>query len=239
VGKLVTFSALRESVRQRYDLPTTFSTSTFITLAHVNELINASLSAFYGMLGEAYGDSYFAARATLSVAANAPTTALPATCVKLIRLWWVRGTDDVIQIRRGTADDLRLISYAPRPWTGCGPRYRLAGQTVQWLPAPSVAATVACDFVAVPADLVTDSETFEAGPGWQEWVVNDVCVKIAHKEETSPAGYQAERADWERRIRAQMPERDEAEALRLGDTGDGSTWESHWSRRDRLMFEDW
>jgi hypothetical protein len=239
MGRLIALSALRESVRVRYDLPT-FTTTSFVKLVEVDSLINASLTAFYAMLQEAYGDGYFATSGAIAITPGAATSPLPTDSVKLLGLWWVRGPDDVVKIEQGTIDDLRLGSYTPRPWSqGWGPLYRLSGNTVQWLPPPSAAATVRADYVRLPPELVADTDTFDAGIGWQEWVINDVAGKIADKEEKDPAVWLTKRADWEARIRAQAPERDEGGILQLRDVSCYEDGESAWARRNRLTLGRW
>lgn len=237
MGRSVTLTLLREAVRTRYDLPT-FSSSTFITTTHVNALLNASLQAYTAMLCEAYGDSYFTTSATAATSAGVGTNALPTRFYKLTRLWWVRATDDVVPIRRANAAELALASYSARSWTEYGPRYRLQGTAnVQWLPKPDAVYNVVFDYVQLPADLSADGDVFEGGPGWDEWVVNDVCAKIAAREEKDPSVYMAHRADWEARIRAQATERDETEALTVRD--EDCPGESDYERRNRLTHGGW
>lgn len=234
MGRSVSFSTLREAVRTRYDLPT-FGSSTYVTTAHVNAMINASMQAYSAMLCEAYGDNYFTTSASATTSAGVGTNSLPTRFYKLTRLWWLRGTDDVVPILRANVNELGMANYSARSWTECGPRYRLQGTSlVQWLPKPNAVYDVVFDYVQLPADLSADGDTFEGGPGWDEWVVNDVCAKIAQREEKDPAGYLAVRADWEARIRAQATERDEAEALTVRDEDEPR--ESDYERRNRLTY---
>ena len=227
MARTVTFSTLREAVRTRYDLPT-FSTNSWLKTADVNAMIVTSAQALAGMLIEAYGDNYFTTSATITTTPSTGTTALPTRCYKVLQFWWVRGSDDVVKIQRGSVDDLKLASFSARSWDEYGPRYRLQGTgNVQWLPTPSNAYTVACDYVQLPADLSADGDTFEAGPGWEEWLIADVCRKISAREEKDISSWMAERGDAEARIRSQAPERDEGEALSVRDT-----WSPHGNMSD-------
>jgi len=221
VARAIAFSTLRESVRARYDLPT-FSTATFVKTADVNSLINESLQGLAALLISCFGDDYYAATSNITASANTSTTALPTRCIKVLKLWWVRGTDDIVPIMRGNADDTLLASYSAKSWTDYAPRYRLLGTaSIRWLPTPNASYTVACEHVALPADLSADGDTVECGPGWEQWVINDVCAKIAIKEEKDPSVFFAERANWEQRIVAQAPERAESDALQLRDVTSG------------------
>lgn len=232
MARTVTLSEVRELVRTQYDLPA-FSTTTWVTTALVNSLINASLAVYYGLLIEQHGDDYFTTSATITTSANVNLSSLPSRCIKVIRMSWVRGTDDIVPISRGSADDLVLASYAARAWDDYAPRYRLSGTSaVQWLPTPNAAYSVLCDHVAIPSDLSADGDTFEAGPGHEFFVVNDVCAKLAIREEKDFSAFMAERANFERLIQTQAGERQEADALTLRDA-DGYI-ESAYERRNRL-----
>lgn len=218
MARTVTFANLRTAIQARYDLPA-FSTTTWLTTSQVNTMINASVQALSAMLIEAYGDNYYTTSSSLTTTSGVNLTSLPTRCYKLLTLWWVRGTDDIVKVSRGNLDDLRLANYASKSWSEYKPRYRLQGtSSVQWLPTPNAAYTVTCDYVQLPAELSADGDTFEAGPGWEEWCVADVCRKIAAREEKDITSWMGERADAEARIRAQAPERDEGEALSVRDT---------------------
>lgn len=238
MARNVTLSNVREAIRTRYELPT-FSSSTWVTTTQINALINASLQALYGMLIEAYGDNYFTESTTLTTTADVNTTSLPSGSYKLVALWWVRGTDDVVRIRRADVDDMRLAYYSSKDWNAYGPKFRLLGaSSIQWLPTPSAAYDVRCVHVKLPSDLSADGDTFEAGAGWEEWVVNDVCAMLAAREEKDPSLYLQKRADAETRIRQQAPERDEGSPLQIRDT-----WHPYvlgdYDIRNRVTREEW
>jgi hypothetical protein len=217
MARTVAFSVLKEAVRQRYDLPA-FSTTTWCTTAAVNALVNESLQGLAALLIGCYGDEYYSTTATLTATANTATTSLPTRCIKVLKLWWIRGTDDVVPICRGNADDTMLANYSAKSWTDYSPRYRLLGTaSIQWLPMPSASYSVACHHVALPADLSGDSDTVECGLGWEQWVINDVCSKLAAREEKDPTAFLMARADWERRILEGAPDRIEGESLQLRD----------------------
>jgi hypothetical protein len=230
--RTITFADLREEVRLRYDLPS-FTATTFVSTTAVNSFINKSLQAYYALLMECYGEDYFATSSTITTLANTSLSTLPTRFSKLIALHWVRDSDDIVPIRRATVDDMVLASYDPKSWTEYGPRYRLSGiSSVQWLPIPNAAYSVLCSYVALPADLSADADTFEAGQGWEDWVILDVCRKLAAREEKDPSVWLAERADAEQRIRSQAPERSETEPLTLRDAY--AIGESDYQRRNRL-----
>jgi hypothetical protein len=220
----MTLLSVREAIRQRYDLPTfTDAPPTFVSLTAVNAAINSSLQAYYALLIACYGDAYYETVATLTTVPLAITTPLPLRLYKLTTLLWSRGTDDVIKLHPVSHDDQALGLYAAQAWlSGYTPRYRLQGQTLRWYPPPTDVCTLQCVHSALPPDLAVDADTFEAGPGHEDWVVLDVCRKIATREEKSTEAWLMERADVEQRIRAQAAERDEGEPGRIRDGTGGA-----------------
>lgn len=238
MGRSVSLSEIREEIRLRYDLPSAFSSTTFVTTTAVNSFINQSLQAYYAILLECFGDNYFAASSTITTNDGVAVSSVPSRFTKLISLYWLRGTNDAVKILPANATEIGLYSLGSVPWTDYAPRYRLSGATFEWFPTPSAEYPVRCDYMALPANLSADADIFDGGNGWEEWVVLDVCRKIAGKEEKDPSTWLTERADVEQRIRKQAPDRDEGEPLVLRDAS-SSRWESAYQRRNRLTSGDW
>lgn len=238
MARTVTLSDIREEIRVRYDLDT-FADDTFVTTAAVDSMINKSLQQYYGLLLGCYGDNYFAASAELATSAGVALTSLPDRFAKLLKLHWQRDATTLSSISPASLDDIKLAGLGAVSWSSYRPKFRLSGvAAIEWFPTPNAAYTVRCDYVALPDDLSAEDDTFAAGPGWEEWVVLDVCRKIARREEKAveAAAFMAERNECEARIRAQAPERDEGEAQQMRDVIGG--WESAWERRDRLTLWD-
>lgn len=205
----VTFSTVRESVRVLYDLPA-FSTNTKPTLAQINSMVNASAARLSGILCQYFGDDYFTKTATVATVASTATSALPSDFYKLRSLVWLQTSDNPVEIQRATLEDYAQESLlTARAWSEAAPAYRFQGaSTIRWLPTPNAIYSVVCTYVFAPATLAADADTIDAGPGWEEWIVNDVCVRIAQLREEDPSVYMAERADCEQRIKGQAPQRD-------------------------------
>ena len=205
----VTFAAVRTAIQVRYDLPD-FSTTTKPTTAQINIMINQSAARLSALLVASFGDDYFTTTGTLTTVASTATTTLPTDFYKLRQLVWLRATDDPVEIMRASLDDYARYSLLTAvAWSGYAPVYRFQGaSTLRWLPTPNAAYAVTCTYVAAPATLSADGDTIDAGPGWEEWIVQDVCVRLAQIREEDPSVYMAERADCETRIRSQAPGRD-------------------------------
>lgn len=232
MGRLIELSALRESVRQRYDLGQ-FSATSWTTDAAIDAELNASLQSFYALLLSCAWDEYFGRVTDLTTTAGVDMSSLPPRFFRLHDLTWLRAPDEPYPIRPAESPHAELSGLVPRDWDSICPRYRLHGMnTLRWLPAPSAAYTVRCTYSALPPDLVADTDPFDAGPGWDEWVVSDVCAKLATREEKETGPYLTRRADAEGRIREQAPVRgDVSTDLLLDDRGrlrDGSFGTAGW-----------
>lgn len=229
----VTLLELKTAIQDRYDLPA-YSSNGFVSSAGILRTINASLQAYYALLLECYGDDYFVQSTSITTSANISISSLPSRFHSLRSLLWSRGTDDIIHVPRATRDDVYLASYTPQSWNTIAPTYNIQGQVIQWLPTPNAAYSLTMFYSALPVDLALDADVFDAGPGHEEWVISEVCRRIAVREDKDPTIFLMERQTVEARIKAQASERDEAEPLVLRGVTRTSDQESAWARRDRL-----
>jgi hypothetical protein len=213
MGRFQTRDEITELVRSQYDLPT-LSASTNPTAGHVTSFIAESLQQMYGMLMECYGDDYFGQSYTLTTTASVGTSSLPQDFHKLISMSWRRESGIAIPIRMATADEAHKSTLAAVPWSSAAPKYRLTSSAVQWCPVPSEAYVVDLWYVAIPSDLALGGDVVSVGPGWVQWVVHDVCVKIATRlrDGETRAFFAQLRDDAEKRLREQAPARSESEA---------------------------
>lgn len=232
MARTVTLLELQNAIKFRYNLPA-YSATSFVSTTDVTAAINSSLQSYYAILAGMFGDAYFAASQTLTTSASIGLTSLPTRFYKLTKLWWVRGTDDIQQILPANLDQLELANYAAKSWNDYTPRYRLSGSSaLQWVPIPSAAYTVVCDYIALPEDLVAAGDTVDAGAGFDGWIVADVCSKIAQREDKDMTPWLVERAACEARIAEFAGSRDEGESFQLRDVT--SSGESDYARRNRL-----
>lgn len=221
MGRNVQLSELREDVRQRCDLPT-FTSSTFITTDAVTRMINVSLQTLYSRLMEAWGEGYFSKSGNITANIDNATSDLPADFLKMVSAHWLRGTDDIVPMREASIDDLRFAQFASREWSS--PRYRLRTNTILWVPTPSVEYEVAVEYVYAAPDLSADDDTFDAGPGWDEYVVLDVCRKVFERQEKDAQHFIAARNEVERNIITLSPHRSETENHVVRESPDDRMW---------------
>lgn len=215
MGRLVQFGALKEAVRLRYDLPA-YGTNTYVSSDNISRTVNDSLQAFYAMLMEAYGEGYFERYDDLSTQPGVELTSTPVGFFKTVRVLWLRGPNYVVSVKRAQPEDMRLSAFV-YDWTQVFPRYRLDGSTLHWLPTPLQAYPIRLFYIWMPPDLAVDTDTFDAGPNWDEWIVLDTCSRIAEREDQDAAKWIGLRGVVEERIRSQAPDRYEGQALQVRD----------------------
>lgn len=228
MARLLSLSDLREEVRIRYDLET-FSTTGWCTTAAVTRLLNESIQRFRAILSEAYGDNYLLASTTITTTADIPVSSLPSDFFKLTKLSWRKDAETAVPILRGSADDLARSTLTPCSWSR--PKFILTAGTITWLPVPDQEYTVDCWYQSILADLSADGDTIDCGPGWAEWIVLDVCRKLASREQKDPSVWLMELSQAEQFVRSQAPDRAETDAPCIRDVY-GLDGMSDYDRRD-------
>lgn len=212
MARFQTRDEIQELIRVQYDLET-LSASTNPTATNVVSMINESLQQLYAMLMECYGDDYFTESYTLATTASVATSSLPPDFVKLKSMSWRKDASTAVPLHVASVRELSMATLEPREWIA--PKYRLSGSGIHWTPVPLSSYTVDLWYVAIPSDLSSGSDVVNVGPGWVQWVVHDVCTKIATRlrDQAMVSMFSQLRADAEKRLREQAPERNETEAL--------------------------
>jgi hypothetical protein len=210
----VSLLTLRSRIATRYNLPTLGSNS-WISTTELNTEINASLQRFYALLMDCSGDDYFASYTDITTSDGVDLTSMPAGFMRALNVTWLRDTDDPVQLEQASARDARKSGLIAQSWDSYTPTWAPHGlAAIRWFPTPNATYTVRVTYSKIPADLAADADTFDAGLGWEEWVVNDVCAAaLCPREERDPSVYVTERDRMELRIRDQAPVR--------GDTSGG------------------
>ncbi len=227
MARLQTRDALVELVRNQFDL-VTFSTSTNPTLAAVLSFLNESLQSMYALQMECYGDDYFSQSLSLLTQPDVGSTSLPADFAKLKKIFWRKDASTAVPVGRSSVDDLGLSTLTSCDWVA--PRCALTGSAIMWAPVPSQQYIVDIWYAGIPADLASGSDTVNVGPGWVQWLVFDVCVKIARRLRNAE----------DLTFFAQM--RDKAEAAMRDQAGSRMEADAPQVRsvtRPRRMHEEW
>lgn len=229
---IVDLATLREEVRQRCDLPT-FNTTSFITKTVVDGWINRASKRLMERLA-VLDEDYYTTTALLQTQATVPTVSLPPLCYKITRLVWVRGANDVVPCRRATQDELMGFGDINLGWNGLRPAYDLIGNAFQFWPTPDAIYNLRLHYVKLLDALAADTDALNLGPGWEEWILADVCARCARKEERidNAGDFDAEKLEAEAYIREGAANRDAGEPkfVRRATAISGSTRQL-WDRR--------
>jgi hypothetical protein len=214
---LVTVAELQESARVLTDIPA-FTTDTHVTTAMALDFVKKSAQKLAGLIQEAGADEqYLTLSTTLSTTAGIPTVSLPANTMDVIRLAMVVGGDREVQ-----------MSIAPLDWWDPGPAfwiepenvpmYRVIGNTVTLFPTPTSVRTIRA-YYTVGFTVVTTADILALRNNWDEFIVQDVCVRIRNRQNKDASAERAERAEAEAAIRRQLP-RDRAGVRQIRDVRD-------------------
>lgn len=230
----MTFANLKSAIATLYDLPTP-SADTWLTATQLSLLTNLALRRYYALLTECAVDHYNELQTTMTAPAGVPVSSLPSRFVRLESLVWLRGTDDLVPLTHAGPEHDYLVGYSSVDWSSfMTPHFRLSGAVVQWLPASISNQTLYITYQATPGDLSADGDIFEAGSGWESFVIYDVCAMIATREEKSAGDWLAMREEARRTILDQAPLRgDTKHGLFLDDDACGL---SDWDVRNRVTL---
>jgi hypothetical protein len=231
----MTFANLKTAITTLYDLPTPTASTTWLTTSQINSLTNLALRRYYALLSECAVDHYNELQTTITALANTLDTAVPTRFHRLGSLVWQRGTDDLVQLEPARPEDDYLVGYTAVDWAGfMTPRFKLFGSNIRWLPKSISNQTVYITYSATPGDLSADGDTFEAGSGWEAFVIYDVCAMIATREEKSAGDWIGMREEARQTILQQAPLRgDTKQGLFLDNGMDAS---SDWDIRNRITL---
>jgi hypothetical protein len=214
VAITVAASDLTEDVRVRLTLPAFASGSGFLSTEQVYRMLSQSCRALSVVLHNAFGDTDFLTRSTATTVAATATIAAPSGMHRLVSVHWNRSSTEAVQLRTATEHDLGNLSS--RSWDELRPAYMLSRSTIYLYPVPSAAYTLTLQYTTgVVTSAVTSATTFDAEPLWDEWIVLDVCEKVANKEEKPR--FAAERGRVEAMITKNAGKRDQFAVHSVGD----------------------
>lgn len=207
---LVTLKQLRDRVRQRADMVY----SQFVTDAELNNYLNDSLRELYDILVRANIDYY---SNTYEFTVTGSNYTLPVN-----EIYKLRGLD---QSYGGSWVPVWQYSHMERGrWTEqtvsrlvANVRYRLFGNTIEFLPAEQAPGTYRLTYVPLLNTLSKDSDQFDGFNGFEAYAVCDSAIKCKDKEESSTTVLERERERLLERIEAMANTRDYASVDRVQD----------------------
>jgi hypothetical protein len=217
VGTAVLVSEIIEEARVRLGLPTVSSSSFFGTANSLN-LAKFSARRLSGIIRRLDSD-YFLTTGSLSTTAGQNAVALPTNFSDLRQLSWMRGTNERVPLDMAGPDDWDATSEDAKAWDSA-PRYRIQGGNVLLYPKPNAIYTLSI-YYDTGIYVTATSDSISCQPGWDEWMVLDICVRVRQMEEVSAADFLAERNKVEADIVSQALTRDRFRTHQVRDLWEG------------------
>lgn len=231
MGTSILVSEVIEEARVRMNAPV-FTSSTQITTTAALNLMKFSARRLSSKLRRAYGSDYFTRTGTVATQAGLNSVSLPQDFTDLHQIAWVRGTNDSIPLDVASVDEFTTPGENPQAWAGA-PKYRLLANTIQLFPCPNAEYTLSL-YYDTGIFIAASSDSMIIQPGWEEWLINDFCVKVRQSQNKEAVDYLRERAIAEEEILKEAAQRDRFRTHIVRDTwGDGDlvdTRSLYWRR---------
>lgn len=209
-SQTVTLATVRTLVRQRTDTVNT----TFVTDTELNGWINDSASELWDLLVEAYGEDYYTTVTDITTTANQEFITIPTGVyqVKGVYSYILQGSDRVrAPLYRSSLVDMLTDQRTPG-WSVsrgyCDATYRIVADHIYVAPLPTAVYTLELWYIPTFPQLTVDGSTFDAYNGWHEYVVCDVCMKVAQKDQADVTVFAAQKTALAQRISRMKTERD-------------------------------
>lgn len=197
---VVSVSSIIEDAKQRCDQVN----RNFITSSVWLKWANDAYRELYDLLLSAYGEDYYVTSTALNVT-NGTSVALPSDFYKL------RGLDDSsgIPLRPYNFNERNSRSLGTRRYNGSLVRYRLQGNSLYFTPSSNANGSYTLWYVPLPASFSQESDnTIDGINGFELFIVHDLCINAAIKEETDPTPFQMKKQEIKDRIEAMAKNRD-------------------------------
>lgn len=197
--------------------------SQFYTNQEWNSMISQSFKELWDILQQKFGDDYFVQIPYVyTTNQNVQFYPLPADFKALLGVDIALNQGDPnswITLRQFEFAQRNLFNY-PNVYTFYGVtnlRYRIMGNQLMIIPAPSNGLTFRIWYVPRPSQLINDTDTVDAVSGWEEYIVADSCIKALAKEETDVSVYAAQKMMLLKRIEEAAENRNIGEPQRVTD----------------------
>ena len=227
-----TLSEIRDRCYQRANRVN--ATDRFPT-TEVDQYINDSYKELWAILAK---HSLIRVEAQMTITADGSGSYdLPSDFWSIVQVWRQDSNDFYAPLKRHSVKDRRFGSASSV--SGDAYSYRAINESsggtltkkIELYPAPTT-KTYYVVYIPVPATLVSDSDSFDEVLGWDEYIVNDVAIKmlLRDRDYDSVRFLKNEKMEIMRRIR------DEAEMQELSET---SKIENTRRRRPRDPADVW
>lgn len=229
----MTLLALRTAIRQRADMVN----STFVSDTELNSYINQSYFELYDLLVTTYEDYYIAPPLSIATDGSSQYTLPDGTLYSAApALYKLTGVDLGLSNSNNAWVTLEKFDFISRnrfvypQITSTYPglfnlRYRIVGNTLMFIPAPSSGQYFRIWYIPRLTTLVGDSDTADGISGWTEYIICDGAIKCGQKEETDVSVLAAQKGALIKRIEESAMNRDAGQPDTIGNVrGFGTGW---------------
>ena len=222
MAKTKTLLVLRTEIRNRGDFQDPYFTDT-----EVNAYINDSIAALWDII-IATDPTRYVSQADISVVSGTRSYSLPSD------YYLLQGVEITDSSAPSGYRTMHKYNWHERndgilsnvKWDA---RYELRGNKIWFHPTPTWTDTVQIHYIPTATVLSGDSDTFDSINSWSEWVVLDVCIKCADKEEVSSKSWREQKDRVEARIISVVPQ----------DRGEPVTVTNVYNNRKRTRYTPW
>jgi len=227
VATSVLVSDIMEEARVRLDYDD-FSTTSYVTTTMALNWVKFGARRLSSLIRWANSD-YFLTLGTVTTTASVSTVSLPSNFTDLRQIAWLRAADESVPLRMASVDDYLAAGESVKAWDA-PPLYRLHGSTLRFFPTPSDTYTVSL-YYDTGIFVTATSDSIDAQPGWDEWLIQDFMVKALEREEKDSTESIRMKMQIEEEIVAQAKQRDRFSTFQVRDT-----WGSGEFVDDRSLF---
>lgn len=156
------------------------ATGEFLEPADLLRELNMGVKRLSAKLSRLWGDQHFLQSASLQTDPNQGQVSLPPSCTDLVKLYWVRGSEN-FPLKRASVHEQTPLGLS-QAWDQ-PPTYALQGSSISFFPTPSETYLLFAQYTTgLTLNSLDDSFSFPVS-GCDEWMIADLCEVIRTRQE--------------------------------------------------------
>lgn len=212
--RTVSVATLKDRIRKRSDQ----ENSDFISDDELLEYINSAYAEYYGLITTLYED-YNISTADITTVENANIYNLPSDFFKMAGVDYEADSGFTVDVEKFQFVERNQLDNQFFDGTNFNHnmRYKLLGDTITFVPAPPANKTIRLWYIPSCPILTTDTQLIDGINGYEEMVINEVCIRIMNKQEQDNAPFVGAKKACISRIEMEAPSRDAGTPSKVGD----------------------